>query len=211
MDFDQRLKQAIEDAWAEYHVLHVPRQPSSVEPEAVFSAHGQRESLPAALWMWYQCYRLLAALRLVRVELNGLKPLAPGTSRIIVGNHVGKGIDGLLIVTEYYRQTGRLPQFLVDMDHVGWLVRWLVKAGGVIPKQQGGTTQTMVEFLKQPGRILAIFATGDPRERNHVGAVHSSIARAALQNQAEIEPFAQDVRLPLKWTLKNIARLLIFI
>src|SRR6185295_14717146 len=138
------------------------------------------------------------------VEIEGLEHLPKTGPVILAGNHINKtAMDGMLLGSKILVNRGGLAKFVSRPDPpdrmLKHFLRLLGSAEGVIlPIQDGMTTNTMIEFLRNPAAfnreqpILGIFPVGDADrdfETHMKKPWHTSAAVASLETGAPIVPF----------------------
>jgi 1-acyl-sn-glycerol-3-phosphate acyltransferase len=158
------------------------------------------------------------------VEIEGLEHLPKTGPVILAGNHINKtAMDGMILGSKILVNRGGLAKFVSRPDPpdrmLKHFLRLLGSAEGVIlPIQDGMTTNTMIEFLRNPAAfnreqpILGIFPVGDADKdfETHMKKTwHTSAAVASFETGAPIVPFYLE-GLPYNWgpfdMLKAVAR-----
>lgn len=161
------------------------------------SDHSSGAQLPwlARAWLWV--YRRWAD---GFVRLEGLEHLPPrGTNLVLAGNHISAA-DAWLMTSALLTREGRHPIFVTSPRR--HIAQWLLRHGLVIPREEGGTVERMVEFLQQPGRELAVFPARRGREEG-IPALNdwrTGVAAAARETGSPIVPFVLSGRLPFHWS-----------
>jgi 1-acyl-sn-glycerol-3-phosphate acyltransferase len=175
---------------------------------------------PSPRQMWAQRWPTITFVGLYQlaldrcVEIHGLEHLPTAGPVILAGNHINKTAnDAMLMGSKILVERGGLAKFVSQPDPpdrmLKHFLRLMGKAEGVIlPIQKNMTTDTMVEFLRNPeafGRqqpILGIFPAGsaDRDFETHMNRPwHTSAAVAASKTGAPIVPF-YITGLPYDWT-----------
>jgi 1-acyl-sn-glycerol-3-phosphate acyltransferase len=147
------------------------------------------------------------------VEIQGLEYLPATGPVILAGNHINKtASDAMLIGSKILVERGRLVKFVSQSDPTGRTLKHFLRLMGdaegvILPIQKGMTTQTIIQFLKNPrtfGReqaILGIFPAGyaDSDFNTHMNREwHTSAAVAACETGTPIVPFHIE-GLPCHW------------
>jgi 1-acyl-sn-glycerol-3-phosphate acyltransferase len=169
--------------------------------------------------MWAQRWPTLTFVGLYQlalhkcVEIHGLEHLPATGPVILAGNHINKSAsDAMLIGSKILAERGRLAKFVSQADPDGPTLKHFLRLMGdtegvILTIQKGSTTNTMIEFLKNPqafGREQAIlgifpagFADGDFNAQMN-RKWHTSAAVAACETGAPIIPF-HIAGLPYHW------------
>jgi len=184
---------------------------------------------PSPRQMWAQRWPTLTFIGLYQialdrcVEIEGLENLPATGPVILAGNHINKtAMDGMLLGSKILIERGGLVKFVSQADPADRLLKHFVRLLGnskgiILPVQEGGTTNAMIEFLRNPGAfnrqqpILGIFPAGfaDTDFETHMNRTwHTSAAVAAFETGAPIVPFFIE-GLPYHWgpfdMLKTVA------
>lgn len=143
------------------------------ELEESLAIRGQKD-LPRILQPWFLFYRMFLQKS---VTVRGLEHLPNNGSYIMAGNHLGNGLDGLLLVTEIYLTTGQLPAFVVrsEQNSLGplsqkllfWITNWMEHHGIILTMQKKyGITglRKMLQTLQEQHAIIGIYPGSDSWE-----------------------------------------------
>src|SRR6267142_6902598 len=160
--------------------------------------------------MWAQRWPTLTFVGLYQialdrcVEIEGLEHLPTTGPVILAGNHINKtAMDAMLLGSRLLIERRGLAKFVSQFDPkdrtLKRFIRLMGTAEGVIlPVAKGMTTDTMIDFLRNPGAfrreqpILGIFPVGasDGNFDEHMKKPwHTSAAVASLEAGAPIVPF----------------------
>jgi 1-acyl-sn-glycerol-3-phosphate acyltransferase len=161
------------------------------------------------------------------VEIEGLGHLPETGPVILAGNHINKtALDGMLLGSKILINRGVPTKFVSVADPATRMLKHFVRVMGttegvLLPISKGMTTDTMIQFLRNPEAfqrrqpILGIFPVGeaDAYFETHIDkAWHTSAAVAATETGAPIVPFFIE-GLPYHWgpfdMLKAVARSLV--
>lgn len=161
------------------------------------------------------------------VQIEGLEHLPETGPVILAGNHINKtAMDGMLLGSKILTERGRLAKFVSVSDPPNRMLKHFVRLMGktegvLLPIHKGMTTNTMIQFLKNPEAferhqpILGVFPVGeaDMDFEKHVNKPwHTSAAVAALETGSPIVPFFIE-GLPYHWgpldMLKAVTRSLV--
>jgi 1-acyl-sn-glycerol-3-phosphate acyltransferase len=169
--------------------------------------------------MWSQRWPTITFVGLYQIALNryvsieGLDNLPKTGPVILAGNHINKtAMDAMLMGSKILRERGGLAKFVSQCDPPDRLLKHFVRVLGsdegiILPIRDGGTTNTMVQFLRNPEAykrqqpILGIFPVGfaDSDFETHMKKKwHTSAAVAAYETGAPIVPFYIE-GLPYHW------------
>lgn len=169
--------------------------------------------------MWAQRWPTITFVGLYQValdrcvEINGLEYLPSSGPVILAGNHVNKAAnDAMLMGSKILKERGRLAKFVSQSDPPDRMLKHFLRLMGnpegvILPIQKGMTTDTMIEFLRNPeafGRqqpILGVFPAGfaDSNFQKQMDRPwHTSVAVAAAKTGTPIIPFYIE-GLPYKW------------
>jgi 1-acyl-sn-glycerol-3-phosphate acyltransferase len=160
--------------------------------------------------MWAQRWPTLTFVGLYQIALDrcvqiaGLEHLPKTGPVILAGNHINKtAMDAMLLGSKILVERGGLAKFVSQSDPRDRLLKHFVRLlgnsnGVILPIQEGMTTSTMIEFLRNPEAfnrqqpILGIFPAGsaDASFEAHMQRPwHTSAAVAAIETGAPIVPF----------------------
>jgi 1-acyl-sn-glycerol-3-phosphate acyltransferase len=174
---------------------------------------------PSPRQMWAQRWPTITFVGLYQIALNrcveifGLEHLPKTGPVILVGNHVNKmAMDGMLLGSKILIERGGLAKFVSQADPPDRMLKHFIRLMGntegvLLPVQNGMTTDTMIEFLRNPEAfnreqpILGIFPVGqaDSSFEEHMKKPwHTSAAVASLEAAAPIVPFFVE-GLPYHW------------
>jgi 1-acyl-sn-glycerol-3-phosphate acyltransferase len=174
---------------------------------------------PSPRQMWAQRWPTLTFVGLYQialdrcVEINGLDNLPTTGPVILAGNHINKtAMDAMLLGSKILIERGGLVKFVSQADPPDRLLKHFVRLlgndnGVILPVQDGATTGTMIQFLRNPEAfnrqqpILAIFPAGFADvdfEVQMKRAWHTSASVAAFETGAPIVPFFIE-GLPYHW------------
>jgi len=147
------------------------------------------------------------------VEIHGLEYLPTTGPVILAGNHINKtASDAMLVGSKILVERGQLPKFVSQSDPDGRTLKHFLRLMGdtegvILTIKKGTTTNTMIEFLRNPqayGREQAIlgifpagFADGDFNAQMN-RKWHTSAAVAACETGTPIVPFHIE-GLPYHW------------
>jgi 1-acyl-sn-glycerol-3-phosphate acyltransferase len=169
--------------------------------------------------MWAQRWPTLTFVGLYQlalhkcVEIHGLEHLPATDPVILAGNHINKtASDAMLIGSKILAERGRLAKFVSQSDPDDRTLKHFLRLMGdtegvILTIRKGTTTNTMIEFLRNPqafGReqaILGIFPAGfaDGDFKAHMNRKwHTSAAVAACETGTPIVPF-HIAGLPYRW------------
>jgi 1-acyl-sn-glycerol-3-phosphate acyltransferase len=169
--------------------------------------------------MWAQRWPTLTFVGLYQialdrcVEVTGLEHLPKTGPVILAGNHINRtAMDAMLLGSRILVERGGLAKFVSQADPPDRLLKHFVRLlgnsnGVILPIQEGMTTSTMIEFLRNPEAfnrqqpILGIFPAGaaDADFETHMSRPwHTSAAVAALETGSPIVPFFIE-GLPYHW------------
>ena len=187
---------------------------------------------PSPRQMWAQRWPTIAFVGLYQIALHrcvaieGLEHLPNTGPVILAGNHINiTAMDGMLMGSKILSERGGLPKFVSVANPPGRVLRHFVRLMGenegvILPIHAGMTTNTMIEFLRNPEAfkrqqpILGIFPVGDADKdlgKHMKKEWHTSAAVAAFETGAPIVPFFVE-GLPYHWgpfeMLKAVARTL---
>jgi 1-acyl-sn-glycerol-3-phosphate acyltransferase len=185
---------------------------------------------PSPRQMWAQRWPTISFVGLYQialdrcVEIIGLEHLPQTGPVILAGNHINKtAMDAMLVGSKILLERGGLAKFVSQVDPSERMLKRLIRLMGnaegvILPIHAGNTTDTMIEFLRNPTAfkreqpILGIFPAGyaDCDFETHMGRPwHTSAAVAAYEAGAAIVPFFVE-GLPYAWgpfdMLKAVAR-----
>jgi 1-acyl-sn-glycerol-3-phosphate acyltransferase len=188
---------------------------------------------PSPRQMWAQRWPTLTFVGLYQialdscVEIEGLEHLPQTGPVILAGNHINKtAMDALLLGSKILIERGGLAKFVSIADPPDRMLKHFVRLMGhsegvLLPIQKGGTTASMIEFLRNPATykreqpILGIFPAGNADrdfETNMTRQWHTGAAVTAFETGAPIVPFFVE-GLPYHWRpldmLKAVARSLV--
>ncbi len=175
-----------------------------------------RQRLPRILQPWLLFYRMFLGKS---VTLRGLEHMPSTGSFIMAGNHLGNGLDGLLLVTEIYLTSGQLPTFVVrsQQNSLGplsqkllfWITNWMENHGIILTMQKKyGITglRKMLQTLQERQAILGIYPGSDSWEDlsqidaddflSDVGRWRPGFVRIAKQFGIPILPFRESGDFP---------------
>ena len=174
---------------------------------------------PSPRRMWAQRWPTITFVGLYQlaldrcVEVYGLEHISTKGPVILAGNHINKAAnDAMLIGSKILVERGRLPKFVSQSDPAGRTLQHFLRLMGnpdgvILPIRKGGTTSSMVEYLRNPeafGRqqpILGIFPAGFADSdfvTQSKRPWHTSAAVAACETGAPIVPFYIE-GLPYHW------------
>jgi len=185
---------------------------------------------PSPRQMWAQRWPTISFVGLYQialdrcVEIIGLEHLPQTGPVILAGNHINKtAMDAMLVGSKILLERGGLAKFVSQADPSERMLKHFIRLMGnaegvILPIQTGNTTDTMIEFLRNPTAfkreqpILGIFPAGyaDSDFETHMRRPwHTSAAVAAYESGAAIVPFFVE-GLPYAWgpfdMLKAVAR-----
>jgi len=147
------------------------------------------------------------------VEIHGLEHLPASGPVILAGNHINRTAnDAMLMGSKILVARGGLAKFVSQADPPDRMLKHFLRLMGngngvILPIQKGMTTETMIQFLRNPeafGRqqpILGIFPAGNADmdfEIQMKRPWHTSAAVAACETGASIVPFYME-GLPYHW------------
>jgi 1-acyl-sn-glycerol-3-phosphate acyltransferase len=147
------------------------------------------------------------------VEIIGLEHLPRTGPVILAGNHINKSAnDAMLMGSKILAERGSLVKFVSQSDPPDRMLKHFLRLMGnaegvILPIHKGMTTETMIEFLQNPGAfgrqqpILGIFPVGSANSdfQTHMNMPwHTSAAVAACETGASIVPFYIE-GLPYGW------------
>src|SRR5215467_13282481 len=133
---------------------------------------------PSPKQMWAQRWPTLTFVGLYQlaldrcVRIEGLEHLPTTGPVVLAGNHINKtAMDAMLVGSKILIERGGLAKFVSQADPADRLLKHFVRIlgnaeGVILPVQEGMTTTTMIEFLRNPGAfkrqqpILGIFPVG---------------------------------------------------
>jgi 1-acyl-sn-glycerol-3-phosphate acyltransferase len=174
---------------------------------------------PSPRQMWAQRWPTLTFVGLYQialdrcVEIQGLEHLPTAGPVILAGNHINKtAMDAMLLGSKILIERGGLVKFVSQADPPDRMLKRFVRLlgndkGVILPVQEGATTNTMIQFLRNPEAfnrrqpILAIFPAGFADidfEVQMKRTWHTSAAVAAFETGAPIVPFFVE-GLPYHW------------
>ena len=188
---------------------------------------------PSPRQMWAQRWPTITFVGLYQialdrcVEIEGLDHLPKTGPVILAGNHLNKtAMDAMLMGSKILVERGGLAKFVSIANPPNRMLQRFIRLMGnsegvILPIHEGMTTDTMVEFLRNPAAfkrqqpILGIFPAGsaDSDFAKHMQKPwHTSAAVAAFETGAQIVPFFIE-GLPAHWgpfdMLKAVARSLV--
>jgi 1-acyl-sn-glycerol-3-phosphate acyltransferase len=174
---------------------------------------------PSPRQMWAQRWPTITFVGLYQlalnkcVEIHGIEHLPASGSVILAGNHINKSAnDAMLMGSKILVMRGLLAKFVSRPDPPDRVMKHFLRIMGnpdgvILPIQTGKTTETIVQFLRNPetfGRhraILGIFPAGsaDSDFKTQMNRPwHTSAAVAACETGAPIVPFYIE-GLPCDW------------
>ena len=169
--------------------------------------------------MWAQRWPTLTFVGLYQlaldrcVEIEGLENLPETGPVILAGNHINKtAMDAMLLGSKILVERGGLAKFVSQKDPPERLLKHFIRLlgnseGVILPVQEGMTTKTMIEFLRNPAAynrkqpVLGIFPAGSADRDFEVQMKrtwHTSAAVASYETGAPIVPFFVE-GLPYQW------------
>jgi 1-acyl-sn-glycerol-3-phosphate acyltransferase len=188
---------------------------------------------PSPRQMWAQRWPTLTFVGMYQialdrcVDLSGLEHLPATGPVILAGNHISRtAMDAMLLGSKILIERGGLAKFVSQHSPADPVLKHFVRLMGktegvILPIQAGMTTETMIEFLRNPKAfnrhqpLLGIFPVGSASADFHTHMNqpwHTSAAVAAYATGSPIVPFFVE-GLPYHWgpfdMLKSVARLLV--
>lgn len=185
---------------------------------------------PSPRQMWAQRWPTITFVGLYRialdrcVEIEGLEHLPEAGPVILAGNHINiTAMDAMLMGSKILNERGGLAKFVAQAEPPDRMLKHFVglmgsDEGVILPIRKGMTTDTMIEFLRNPEAfnrqqpILGIFPAGfaDSDFQEHMKKPwRTSAAVAACETGVPIVPFFIE-GLPYHWgpfdMLKAVAR-----
>ena len=174
---------------------------------------------PSPRQMWAQRWPTITFVGLFQialercVEIFGLEHLPKTGPVILAGNHINKcANDAMLMGSKILVERGVLPKFVSQSDPSDRMLKHFLRLMGnaqgvILPIQAGMTTDTMIQFLRNPGAfgrqqpVLGIFPAGfaDKDFEAQMGRQwHTSAAVASCETGTPIVPFFVE-GLPYEW------------
>ena len=174
---------------------------------------------PSPRQMWAQRWPTITFVGLYQIALDrcvkviGLEHLPKTGPVILAGNHINKtAMDAMLMGSRLLIERGGLAKFVSQSEPKDRVLKRFIRLMGtaegvILPVQKGMTTDTMIDFLRNPGAfnreqpILGIFPVGEADKDFDVHMKkpwHTSAAVASLEAGAPIVPFFIE-GLPAFW------------
>ncbi len=174
---------------------------------------------PSPRQMWAQRWPTITFVGLYQIALDrcvkifGLEHLPKTGPVILAGNHINKSAnDAMLMGSRILVERGCLPKFVSQSDPTDRMLKHFLSLMGnaqgvILPIQAGMTTETMIQFLRNPeafGRqqpILGIFPAGSADsdfEAQMNRPWRTGAAVASFETGAPIVPFYVE-GIPSHW------------